>query len=637
MPEPCGGPVKNRSKPVNVSQARQLATIDEGRMMAASVTKKTPLLTVKAYRGDAKTLLAFNLTKARAKKLAGFTIEARPQGQQGYYLHNTLRFENPGLHSQDAVEPPNSSINSPIHKFRWLHVPGSVHQGLKPFLGRYTYVVTPRYFDDKRSLQALDPSLSVSVGVDVLPFKTKKLEVGFTRGYVQSQAFVNHFGLKALIRPAGLELIFDTAQPSGTDASGNQYTYADEYEWLGFTAREKIFGLLNDVLAHNTLRLDVFAYDLNEPDLILILLELAKQGRIRMILDNAALHHSAATPTPEDQFETLFLDAAKAPAEIKRGKFGRYAHDKVFIVSDANGAKKVLTGSTNFSVRGLYVNSNHVLVFTDAKVASKYASLFDDAWTGNVKLTPYLRSPIAGETFSAGSAATPPTQITFAPHSLEFATAILDDIAARIEKEGKKGKTVGSVLFAVMAIDQGTSPVYDALNTLHADESIFSFGISDSPNGIYLYTPGKKTGVLVTGKPVRTQLPPPFNQVPDVGAGHQIHHKFVVCGFNGSDPVVYCGSSNLALGGEQLNGDNLLAIHDAELATAFAIEALALVDHFQFLDNNALGGRPKTKPPPASNQQAAESAGWFLSTSDKWVEPYFNPADLHYVDRRLFA
>src|SRR5947209_20313119 len=109
----------------------------------------------------------------------------------------------PGHHIQHESEPWNSSINSPFHKFRWLHVPGSVHQGLKPFLGRYTYVVTPRYFDDKRSLQALDPSLSVSLDVDVLPFRTKKLELGFTRGYVQSQAFVNHFGLKALIRPAG--------------------------------------------------------------------------------------------------------------------------------------------------------------------------------------------------------------------------------------------------------------------------------------------------------------------------------------------------------------------------------------------------------------------------------------------------
>jgi PLD-like domain len=605
--------------------------------MPVSAAKKSGLLTVVAYAGDAKTLLAFDLTKQRAKRLAGFTIECRPKGQDPYYLYNSLRFEHPENHAQDASEPASSSINAPLHKFRWLHVPGSVHQGLQPFYGPYTYVVTPRYFDDQGSLQPLDPSLSASIDVDVAPFKTKSLELGFTRGYTQSQGFVNHFGLKALIRPKDKQLLFDTSQPAGTNAAGQQYSYADEYEWLGFTAREKIFDLLNEVLANEGLRLDMFAYDLNEPDLITILLELAKRGRIRIILDNAGLHHSVAKPKPEDQFETLFREAAKAPAEIRRGHFSRYAHDKVLIVSDAAGSKKVLTGSTNFSVTGFYVNSNHVLLFADTGVASKYAELFEDVWNGNVREAAYLRSPLASETFSAGNGITPPIKITFAPHSQEFATEILDGIASRIEKEGKKGQRVGSVLFAVMAIDNGTSPVYAALNSVHANERIFSFGISDNPNGIALYRPGRKTGVLVTGKPVRTQLPPPFSQVPNVGAGHQIHHKFVVCGFNGADPVVYCGSSNLALGGEQLNGDNLLEIRDPDVVTAFAIEALALVDHFQFLDRTARGPKPKTTAPPASKQAAAVFAGWFLSTSDKWTDAYFDPSDLHYVDRRLFA
>lgn len=603
--------------------------------MPPSVEKRSPSLTVVAYAGDAKTLLAFNLPKRRARNLAGFTIECRPQGQEPYYLYNFLRFEHPESHAQDAAQPPNSSINAPFHKFRWLHVPGSVHQGLKPFYGPYTYVVTPRYFDDRGSLRPLDPSSSEAIDIDVAPFETPSLELGFTRGYTQSQAFVNHFGLKALIRPPGKELLFDTSQHSGTNAAGTDYTYADEYEWLGFTARQKILDLLNDVVATPGLRVDMFAYDLNEPDLIKLLLPLAEQGRIRLILDNAALHHSATKPKPEDQFEALFRAAAKAPAGIKRGHFGRYAHDKVLIVSDNGGAKKVLTGSTNFSVTGLYVNSNHVIVLTDPTLTSKYAELFEDVWNGDVKLGSYLASTLAGETVSTAEGVTPSLEITFAPHSLDFAARVLDKIVQRIDQEGKKGPRVGSVLFAVMAIDGGTSPVYQALNTLHANERIFSFGISDKPAGIALYSPGRKTGVLVTGKPVRTQLPPPFNQVPNVGAGHQIHHKFVVCGFNGPDPVVYCGSSNLALGGEQVNGDNLLEIRDPGVVTAFAIEALALVDHFQFLDRTALGPKPKT--PPASKQQAAVAAEWFLSTSDGWAKPYFDPNDLHYVDRRLFA
>ena len=478
--------------------------------------------------------------------------------------------------------------------------------------------------------------------IDVQPFQTEGLELGFTRGFTQSQAFVHRFGLKTPIRPKSRDLLFDTTQESGTNAAGEHFTFAQEYEWLGFTARQKIFAVLNEVLGNNSLRLDMFAYDLNEPDLINILLKLAKQDRIRMILDNASLHHDPKSPKPEDQFETLFLKASPRPPKnpaILRGKFGRYAHDKVFIISDGNGAIKVLTGSTNYSVTGLYVNSNHILVFNDPEVAAQYSDVFAEAWKDKVAKAAFVSSNLATKSFSFSSKTTPQTEITFAPHDATFATKVLQDVAARIAQEGKKGKTVGSVLFAVMQIDKGTSPVYNVLTALHNQQSIFSYGISDSPGGIYLYPVGGKDGVLVTGKPVNTQLPPPFNQVPNIGGvGHQVHHKFVVCGFSGDDPVVYCGSSNLALGGEENNGDNLLAIHDGKVATVFALEALALVDHFNFLDSVAKGPKArKGKAPSASKQQDAASAGWFLSTNDKWTEKYFDPNDLHSVDRQLFG
>src|SRR5262249_42857011 len=149
------------------------------------------------------------------------------------------------------------------------------------------------------------------------------------------------------------------------------------------------------------------------------------------------------------------------------------------------------------------------------------------------------------------------------------------------------------------------------------------------------YRPQSTQGVLVTGKPVNTVLSPPFNQVPNLGMAHQVHHKFVVCGFGGQDPVVFCGSSNFAPGGERDNGGNLIAIHDDDVATVFAIEALALVDHFDFLDRVARG--KKTRRPSPSKQQAAVDAGWFLSTSDRWAASYFDPQDLHSVDRQLFA
>jgi phosphatidylserine/phosphatidylglycerophosphate/cardiolipin synthase-like enzyme len=606
----------------------------------ASVAASNGKFSVRAYRGDAKTLLAFNIDKKGSKDLAGFTVQVQPQGKTPFYLFNTLQFEKPADHAQDAAEPPYSTINAPLHKFRWVHVPGSSHQGLTPFVGPYTYTVTPRYFAGK-SMQPLDPARSVSVTIDVRPFEKGTLALGFTRGFVQSQAFVNHFGLKARIQPKADGLIFDTSQESGVNAKGEKFTYDDEYAWLGFTARARVFGLLNEVLANPALRLDMFAYDLNEPDLCTMLITLARQGRVRVILDSAALHHDT-TPKPkvpkEDQFEALFTAAAAAPAAIMRGKFSRFAHDKVFIVSNAGGAVKVLTGSTNFSITGFYVNSNHVLLFDDAGVAALYKQVFEKVWADHVTADPFRMSPLATQPHPFAPPGLPDMDINFAPHDKARSQALMDAIAARIAKEGKKGKKVGSVLFAVMQLDQGESPVYTALRDVHTNVDIFSYGISDSPGGIYLYRPQSTRGVLVTGKPGKTVLPKPFNQVASV-SGHQVHHKLVVCGFNGTDPVVYCGSSNLAVQGETDNGDNLLEIRDEDVVTAFAIEAVALVDHFDFLDRSAAPKEKKatpTQPPPVKTQAAVE-AHWFLRTDGKWAKPYFDAADLHSVDRKLFA
>jgi hypothetical protein len=603
----------------------------------ASKTVKGKTLSVTAYRGDAKTLLAFNLPKAKTTRLAGFTIQCQPGTSKPYYLFNNLRFEKPERHAQVPEESSNSTVNAPLHKFRWIHVPGMVHQELTPFFGKYTYTVTPRYFDANRSMQALDPGLSVAVSIEVAPFRIRQLELGFTRGYTQSQAFVRHFGLKAKISPTNAPLLFDTTQVSGQNAQGKKYSFEDEYEWLGFTARDAVFGILNEVLGNQKLRLDMFGYDLGEPDMMKLLLKLAKTGQVRIILDNAALHHDSAGSKREDRFEREFRKVARKGSAIMRGKYGRYAHHKVFIVSNQSGPRRVLTGSTNFSVTGMYVNSNHVLVFNDTRVARWYADVFEESWTNKVSAPSFRKSALSTTTFSTTSARTPRTEVTFAPHDDAGAAGVLDDVVTRIKQEGKKGKSIGSVLFAVMGLE-GSGPVYPALKTIHQDNGIFSYGISDDENGIKLYRPRDTRGVLVTGKPGKTRLPPPFNQVPTVGLGHQIHHKYVVCGFNGDNPVVFCGSSNLALGGEKENGDNLLAIRDTDVATVFAIEALLLVDHFDFLGRHREKAKaPKNAAPPPTKADAAATAGWWLSTTGKWAEPYYAQDDLRSVDRVVFG
>jgi len=52
---------------------------------------------------------------------------------------------------------------------------------------------------------------------------------------------------------------------------------------------------------------------------------------------------------------------------------------------------------------------------------------------------------------------------------------------------------------------------------------------------------------------------------------------------------------------------------------------------------NTVAKKPATQLKSASKQDQAAKAGWFLSTSDKWIQPYFDPNALHFVDRELFG
>lgn len=617
----------------------------------ASITGSRNGFTVTAHVGDFKTLLAFNFDSAvNAKDLAGFSIQVQPKGHAAYYLWNTLSFKNPG--PSVLGEPPHSTANAPIQRFRWLHVPGSAHQGLAPFQGDYAYTVTPRFFDANGQLQPLDPSRSVSVTVPVQPFgENGCLTVAFTRGYSQSEAFVHHFGKKAALRPATDEIVFDTNQVAGQDSKGNDYTFRQMYDWAGFTARRETLSFLDGVIADPEQRLDAFCYDLNDPDVCARLLQLGSEGRVRVILDNAALHvfdKKTNKESAEDLFERQFRQICKFPSDIKRGHFGRYAHDKVFVAFSQSKWLRVLTGSTNFSITGFTINSNHLLIIDDAEVAEKYGALFEAVWACEVSKAAYLKTPFATLQYRPTNRELPIAQITFAPHSPDIATSNLQAVADRVLNEKNQAKN-RSVLFAVMETAKSQSPVIDALKTLPENDAIFTYGITDSQGtdgGISLYKPGSKQGVVVTGKPGSAILPPPFDQIRFVsGVGHQVHHKFVVCGFNGPAPTVFCGSSNLAIGGESNNGDNLIEIRDADVATAFAIEAISLVDHFLFL--NVLAAKKAGAGPsapaasidkmPSSKSEAAQRAGWFLAADDHWMRAYFDPNDLKCAERILLT
>jgi hypothetical protein len=554
------------------------------RALHSSATKDG--LTVKVYRGDGAAMLAFNVDKGKTKKLAGFAIKRTAPDGKSTYLPNRLSFAT-GVTSDSKAEEigGHPSSEAPFQKFRWIDIPEEMHPG------DFRYDVTAMYFDKGDKFMA-GPTVDVSLEIE--PRNIGAFEFGYTRGYLSSQAYTDLFKNKP-IRPATKTLDYDTS------------SYSAQYKWLGAHARRMVFDFMQECLTDKSLTLDLFAYDLDEPDFVR---DLQKLGiRLRAFLDNAPLH----TKKGALEIETHKLLVKSAGANnVKQGHFQRFAHNKVMIQKKNGRPVKVLTGSANFSVRGLYVQANNILVFDDPATAELYEAAFEQAFTDEAK---FSSSDIAKGWHDVEVNGLPKFSVCFSPH--KSADVSLDKVADAIQK------AKSSVVFAVMQL-AGGGGVMDDLKALPG-KKIFSYGMTQTSGGIKVYKPGQSNGIIVPFSYLKGKVPPPFQDEYSGGSGIVIHDKFVVVDFNGDNPVVFTGSSNLAAGGEKQNGDNLLAIYDKEVASAYGIEAIRLVDHYHFRAN--LKGATSSNPLTLLGSDAKV----------QWWQPAYDPKNIICKERVLFS
>jgi phosphatidylserine/phosphatidylglycerophosphate/cardiolipin synthase-like enzyme len=567
-------------------------------------------LTVTAYRGNGSVLLGFDVNEHQTDNLAGFAVKVTAPGSAPAYLLNRLSFDKPLGHDsspsqrQQAWTPSNEA---PFQKFRWQHFPKEVAEGF------YQYEVTAMHF--KGGGTTLEPGPTADVALRLIPSDFGDLQIGFTRSYLSSQAYATEFGNKE-IRPTPKTLDYDTK------------SYEKQYDFLGYEARKLVFGFLDECVSDADITVDAFVYDIDEPDFVAGLQRLG--ARLRMFADNASLHTGKTALEPEVWRR---IRASAGDDHVKNGHFNRFAHDKILIQRKNGKPVKVLTGSANFSVRGLYVQANNVLVFDDPDVAGLYGKVFDEVWndspgsngkSGSSLTSSFEKSPLSRQWFSdIKKASLPLFEVAFSPH--KDSSLSLGKVSDAIDH------AKSSVLFAVMELGGG-GPVLHKLQGLSGDTRIFSYGITqvikgagenETTGGVRVQAPGRhKGGVLVPFDYLHKNVPSPFSAEISGGMGQVIHNKFVVVDFNGGNPAVFTGSSNLASGGESANGDNLIAIYDRSIATMYAVEAVRLVDHFDF--RAALHGA-KAKPLV------------LRSNDQKWYARYYDPSDEKYTERQLFV
>lgn len=516
--------------------------------------------TLRVHRGEGMALLAMNWRTGRPPDdFVGFAIEYRPTRRRTWQaVPNRIGFTP--TPAPKPGDPPTyvPSTEAPIQKFRWVHFPpDAMSHGEKT-----RYRVTPLFMDDHDALSAGPAQeATIDLGSETYP---GVLNVAFTRGFVASQAFVDHYtqhGEKfSTLIPSSAKkgLGFVPTHPQAQEA----------YAWMGFEARAAILAVLDEAIADRRAQVRVIAYDLNLPELVERLERLGK--RLTVIVDDSDDHGARGSA---ENAAAKRLKQSAGSDRVRRMHMGDLQHNKMIVVQGPQ-ANAVVWGSTNFSWRGFYVQNNNAVIVREPGAVQQGADAFDAYWASKGDPAAFAAGPPA-RLASLGIDRLD-AQVTFSPHG---------DTTAQLGNIGKDiGTATSSVLYSLAFLAQTTGAVRNALKKASNDDNIFVYGIADAPaGGIALRTSAGGNPQPVSPAALTTDdVPEPFRSEPAGGGGIRMHHKFVVLDFDQPSARVWLGSYNFSKPADTSNGENLLLVRDRRVATSYTVEALRIFDHYRF-------------------------------------------------------
>ena len=558
--------------------------------------------TLKLHRGDGMTLLAMNWKTANPpREFVGFAIEYKePDGDRFWTIKNRINFPNPdGSVSAERT----SSRLSPIQKFRWVHFPANAEKE-----GEFIYSVTPVFMSASGELSYGEAQRAgIALARETYP---GKLNIAFTRGFVSSQAFVDRYVTAA----DGLATIIPASGDEGLDFVPTHPKAEEALQWMGFEARRAILEVLDNAIADKTAIVRVVCYDLNDPAIVSRFKKLNK--RLWIIIDNSKDHK------PDTSAESLAAKRIVATAgadQVKRQHMSNLQHNKTIVV-EGKDVKAAVCGSTNFTWRGQFVQSNNAIIVHGKKAIQPFIDAFENYWEndfvkdfGPTNSTDWHNLELPGID----------AKVTFSPHAKDEGVlqSIADDIL----------NAKSSVFYSLAFLNQTGGAVTDAIKDVTKKEGIFVYGVSDKrTGGLDVHLPDGKVAPVFAAN-LSGNLPEPFKSEPNAlnpkGGGTRMHHKFVVIDFDKPTARIYMGSYNFSKPADNENGENLLLIEDRRIAVSYMIQALTLFDHYYF---RVLQAKADASDKPIQLKKVPKTG-----QKTWWDEDFTNPRKI--LDRELFA
>jgi|YNPBryantNP2012_1023418.scaffolds.fasta_scaffold15585_2 phosphatidylserine/phosphatidylglycerophosphate/cardiolipin synthase-like enzyme len=273
---------------------------------------------------------------------------------------------------------------------------------------------------------------------------------------------------------------------------------------------------------------DVAAYDLDLETVAEALIRAQERGvTVRLVTDESNADEEAIAS----------LRQAGIPVVARPESSGGIMHDK-FVVVDGQW---IWTGSWNLTYNCTYRNNNNAVLIASRNLAEDYHTEFEEMFAGQFGASSPANTPHPRLTIASDGVEVAQIEVYFAPED-GVAQHVIDEISA----------AESSV--RLMAFQFTSTPIADALIAQMERgvevEGVFEARSVEDEYNLY--------GLLLDhGAQIWTD-----------GNPYLLHHKVMII----DDHTVILGSYNFSNNAERNNDENLLIIHDPQVAAAFIAE-----------------------------------------------------------------
>jgi hypothetical protein len=546
-------------------------------------------LTLTVYAGTTGAHLAWDADPSLRTDLLGFAIRRTGGGRTGG------TFLSGGIGFPSQTHPPGFFLDTdvaPIQAFRW---------------GDYTVYPQTEYTYELIPMSApwdhLKPGGSVSVTV-----RTEGPQgphgVAFNRAVAASQAF---------------ERRFDGADPHENSMAR---------QWLGRGLDAFVDGFLERASGPGW-ALDIVVYEYELPEIRDALkAALARQVAIRIVY-----HAKPADAQTALNEQNLAADGLAGIAHPR--VTSSICHDKTVVLSRFDGTTRtpvaLLSGSTNWTLNGLFYQANVAHSVDDPALAAEYLRVFEQLYAGTApsgtKAWIDANDPVAPDPV-------PSMEAVFSPRSNRT------DLVRYVEMiDGAQRSLIFMTAFELDA------EFLAALAGETGNADVLRYGLQNSASTVTGFDRSHDRTFTATGA-LRTTVTGFLPEDRHAQEGNLlVHGKIVLLDFDTAHPTLITGSANFSASSSGSNDENVLIVRDdVRVADIYLCELFRLFDHYRFRYNVTHPDAGTTIGGEAPMSLATETTSgtvtprFELDPSDGWTARYYDDAGSpHALERTRLA